>query len=72
VKILIVAANGLAEVKNVTEDDLRVVAGTNDRGGFVQYSADLLVDQNGREISVGVYDRRSGLLGIRTFEIRPR
>lgn len=71
-KILIVAGNGISEVTNVNEDDLRVVAGKQTRGGVVKYSVELLADRRGSQVSIGVFDRRTGLLGTRTIDNRNR
>jgi hypothetical protein len=73
VKILIVAANGVSEMTKITEDDLRVVSGKHiDPEGFVNYSVKILVDQRGSELSIGVFDERSGLVGVKTIDNRRR
>ena len=72
VKIMIVAANGLTEVTKMNEDDLRVVAGKHTSTGFITYSVKVLVDRKGSELSIGVMDRTSGLVGARTIDTRGR
>lgn len=72
VKILIVAGNGLSEVTEVTEDDLRIVSGRDTKSGFITYSVQILADERGSELSIGVFDERSGLIGVRTLDNRGR
>lgn len=70
VKILIVAGNGLDEVTRVTENALRVVSGKHTQGNIVKYSAEILGDRRGSVISIGVFDIRTGKLGVRTVDNR--
>lgn len=72
VKILIAAANGVAEVTNVNERDLRVVAGRDTPGGFINYSVEILGDRRGSKVSIGALDQRTGLAGVRTIDNRGR
>lgn len=69
-KILFVAGNGVAEVTKVTEDDLRIAYGKDAGDGFVQYSVQILSNSRGSVISLGVFDRRTGLFGVRTIDTR--
>ncbi|MBK5258857.1 MAG: VWA domain-containing protein [Thermoanaerobaculia bacterium] len=71
-KILIVAANGVAEVTNIHEDTLRVVAGKDSPAGLVKYSVTILGDRRGSQLSIGVFDVRTGLVGVRTLDNRNR
>ncbi|HEX6178711.1 MAG TPA: hypothetical protein VF057_10160, partial [Thermoanaerobaculia bacterium] len=73
VKVLIVSGNGVAEQTSINEDQLRVVQGKHiDPQGFVNYSVQILVDKRGSEVSIGVFDERSGLVGVKTIDNRGR
>jgi VWFA-related protein len=72
VKVLIVAANGLVEVTKMNESDLRIIEGKHTARGFIDYSVKVLVDRRGSELSIGVMDRRSGAVGVRTIDNRGR
>ena len=72
VKIMIVAANGLTELSKMSEDDLRVISGKHTSAGFITYTVKVLVDRKGSELSIGVMDRASGLVGARTIDNRGR
>ena len=71
VGVLIASANGVAEVTPVKEDDLRIVD-PHDPNGFVTYSVEILGDKRGSKVSIGVVDRRTGALGVRTIDNRNR
>lgn len=71
VGILVASANGIAEVTPVTTSELRV--GDKDlENGFVTYSFDILGDKRGSKVSIGVVDRRTGAIGVRTIDNRDR
>lgn len=71
VGILVASANGIAEVTPVTTNELRV--GDKDlEDGFVTYSFDILGDKRGSKVSIGVVDRRTGAIGVRTIDNRDR
>lgn len=72
VKVMIVAANGVSEVTKMNEDDLRIVEGKHTVRGSVDYAVKILVDRRGSELSIGVMDRRSGAVGVRTIDNRGR
>lgn len=69
--VLIASANGVTEVTSVNEDELRIVD-RNDLHGFVTYSVEILGDQRGSKVSIGVVDRRTGAIGVRTIDNRNR
>jgi hypothetical protein len=70
VKVMFVSANGISEITPVTEEELRVVAGKNDRNGVVTYRASILANQRGSVVSIGVLDQRTGIVGVRTLDLR--
>ena len=70
--ILIVSGNGLSEVTPVKEDTLRVVESKHLTNGFVKYSVEILCNARGSKVSIGVYDRATHLLGVRTIDNRGR
>lgn len=69
--VLIASANGVAEVTPVSEDELRVVE-PRDPNGFVTYSVEILGDKRGSKVSIGVVDRRTGAIGVKTIDNRGR
>ncbi|HEY2324416.1 MAG TPA: VWA domain-containing protein, partial [Thermoanaerobaculia bacterium] len=71
VGVLIASANGIAEVTPVKEDELRIVD-PHDPNGFVTYSCEILGDKRGSKVSIGVVDRRTGAIGVRTIDNRNR
>jgi VWFA-related protein len=72
VGILIASANGLTEVTPVSEDELRVDQDKDVQGGFVTYSVQIMGDKRGSKVSIGVVDRLSGAIGVRTIDNRGR
>ncbi len=72
VKILIQAANGIAEVTNVNEHDLRVAVPKEQTSTVLSYSAEILCDGRGSMVSIGVLDRSSGFIGVRMIDTRGR
>ena len=72
VGILIASANGLTEVTPVSEDELRVDQDKDIQGGFVTYSVSIMGDKRGSKVSIGVVDRLSGAIGVRTIDNRGR
>ena len=71
VGILVASANGIAEVTPVTTNELRV-EDKDIENGFVNYSFEILGDRHGSKVSVGVVDRRTGAVGVRTIDNRER
>jgi VWFA-related protein len=69
--VLIASANGVAEVTPVKEDELRIVD-PHDPNGFITYSVEILGDKRGSKVSIGVVDRRTGAIGVRTVDNRGR
>ncbi len=72
VKILFASAFGIEDPTNTTEATLKLVAGQEAPPGFVTYSVELLGDTRGSKLSIGVFDLRGGLVGIRTIDNRGR
>lgn len=70
--VLIASANGVAEVTPVTESELRIVDPQDLDHGFVTYSVEILGDKRGSNVSIGVVDRRTGAIGVRTIDNRNR
>jgi hypothetical protein len=70
--VLIASANGVAEVTPVSENELRIVDPQDLDNGFVTYSVEILGDKRGSKVSIGVVDRRTGALGVRTIDNRGR
>jgi VWFA-related protein len=72
VKIFFASAFGIEDPSNTTEATLKVIAGEEDPPGFITYSVELLGDTRGSKLSIGVFDLRSGMVGIRTIDNRGR
>jgi VWFA-related protein len=70
--VLMASANGLAEVTPVSENELRIVSPQDLDHGFVTYSAAILGDRRGSKVSIGIVDRRTGAIGVRTIDNRNR
>ena len=70
--VLIASANGVAEVTPVSENDLQIVDPQDLDHGFVTYSVEILGDKRGSKVSIGVVDRRTGAVGVRTIDNRAR
>lgn len=70
--VLIASANGVAEVTPVSENELRIVNPEDLVHGFVTYSAEILGDTRGSKVSIGIVDRRTGAVGVRTIDNRNR
>jgi VWFA-related protein len=70
--VLIASANGVAEVTPVSENELRIVDPQDLDNGFVTYSVEILGDKRGSKVSIGVVDRRTGAIGVRTIDNRGR
>jgi hypothetical protein len=71
VRIIIASANGVAEVTPFNEDDLRVVSGKDDPRGLVTYTVQIVANERGSDVGIGVLDRRSGRAGMHTFNSKP-
>lgn len=70
--VLVACANGVTEVTPVTTNELRIVNPQDLDHGFVTYSAEILGDRRGSKVSIGVVDRRTGAVGVRTIDNRER
>lgn len=70
--VLIASANGVTEVTPVSENDLQIVDPQDLDHGFVTYSVEILGDKRGSKVSIGVIDRRTGAIGVRTIDNRGR
>lgn len=70
--VLVASANGVAEVTPVSENELRIVDPQDIENGFVTWSASILGDKRGSKVSIGVVDRRTGAIGVRTLDNRNR
>jgi VWFA-related protein len=69
VGILVASANGVAEVTPVTTNDLSVTE-KDLENGFITYSFEILGNQRGSKVSIGVVDRRTGAVGVQTIDNR--
>jgi len=70
VGILIASANGVAEVTPITTNELSVTKKDLEKG-FITYSFEILGNQRGSKVSIGVVDRRTGAIGVQTIDNRP-
>lgn len=70
--VLIASSNGVAEVTPVTESELRIIDPQDLEHGYVTYSVAILGDKRGSKVSIGVVDRRTGAIGVRTIDNRNR
>lgn len=69
VAILVASANGVAEVTSITTNELSVTQ-KDLKNGFITYSFEILGDKRGSKVSIGVVDRRTGAIGVRTLDNR--
>lgn len=69
-KILVASANSLAEITAINDNDLQIIAGVHDQSGFITYTFELEGEERGSLVSVGVFDRRTGLVGVETIDNR--
>jgi len=69
VGILVASANGVTEVTPVTTNELTVTR-KDLENGFITYSFEILGDKRGSKVSIGVVDRSTGAIGVRTLDNR--
>lgn len=74
VKVFVVAGNGVGEVNDVTENAFAIIAppGITAPAGIYTYAFELLVDDRGSVVSVGLFDERTGLAGYGTLDLRSK
>lgn len=68
-KVLITAANGITEMAPLSENEIHVPEANEKE---VNYSVEILCDRRGSTLSIGVMDRNSGFVGVRTIDTRGR
>lgn len=59
----------MAEVTSITTNELSVTQ-KDLENGFITYSFEILGDKRGSKVSIGVVDRRTGAIGVRTLDNR--
>ncbi|HEV8435395.1 MAG TPA: hypothetical protein VGR95_18445, partial [Thermoanaerobaculia bacterium] len=69
VGILVASANGVTEVTPVTTNELTVTQ-KDLENGFITYSFEIRGDKRGSKVSIGVVDRSTGAIGVRTLDNR--
>ncbi len=72
IKVFVVSGNGIAEVTKVTEEDVTIVEppGATREGAVFTYGFELLADEKGSRVSIGVFDERTGLAGYAGLDVR--
>lgn len=69
-RVMVQAANGVSEQTALNDSGLRIIGGVHDRQGFITYSFELLAEDRGSLVAIGIFDRRSGLYGVQTVDLR--
>ncbi len=72
VTVFVVAGNGIGETNEVIEHAIAVIVppGVTAAAGIYTYAFELLVDDRGSVVSVGLFDTRTGLAGYGTLDLR--
>lgn len=71
IRVMVVAGNGIAEVNSIEEKSIPIVAPPDaDPNGTFTYTFELLADEKGSRVAIGLFDERTGLTGYGGVDLR--